>query len=146
MLATCPTATGHGPCRALSLATDADNDRGRSLRDHCRMRLRRIVELTALFANQGFTAPVEAFRVSGRVRTGTTCRLEVLSAIDRLDGVGPRRWHTREEITQAVLKATRRYSVETIRRILCYDLVGRSTSHHVVSRDLERVGSLFRRL
>ena len=105
-----------------------------------------VVELTALFANQGFTAPVEAFRVSGRVRTGTTCRLEVLSAIDRLDGVGPRRWHTREEITQAVLKATRRYSVETIRRILCYDLVGRSTSHHVVSRDLERVGSLFRRL
>ncbi len=103
------------------------------------------MELTALFANHGLTAPTLDFRVSDRVRAGTTCRGEILAAIRRLDGKGSPRWHSCDEITAEVQRATTRYPAGTIRRILQYDLVGRSTLNHVATNWQERKGNEFRR-
>lgn len=103
-----------------------------------------MVELASLFANQGLTAPTLDFRVSDRVRARTTCRKEILAAIRRLDGGGPPRWHSRAEIPAEVQRVTTRYPVGTIRRILQYDLVGRTTLNHVASSDVERRGEEFR--
>lgn len=91
------------------------------------------MELTALFANRGLTAPTLDFTDSDRVRTGSTCRTEILAAVNRLDGGGPPRWHSRDEVIAEVLRVTRGYPSGTVRRILLYDLVGRSTSNHVAS-------------
>ena len=103
-----------------------------------------LVELTSLFTNQGLTAPPLDFTVSDRVRRGTTCRAEILSAFNRLDGDGPPRWHARDEVIAEVRRVNRRYPAGTIRRILHYDLVGRSTLNHIASGDLERDGDRFR--
>ena len=103
------------------------------------------VELTALFTNQGLTAPELKFGIPRRVRAGTTCRAEILAAVDRLDGGGPAKWHLRDDIIDEVQSATTRYSRSTIRRILSYDIAGVVTSHHVATQDLERDGDWFRR-
>jgi hypothetical protein len=104
------------------------------------------VELTSLFANQGLTAPPLDFTVSGRVRAGTTCRAEVLAAFNRLDGDGPPRWHSRDEVIAEVRRVTQRYPAGTIRRILGYDLAGRATMNHVATSQIERRRDSFRRL
>ena len=52
-------------------------------------------------------------------------------------------WHTRDEIIAEVLRATWRYPSGTVRRILHYDFVGRSTSDHVASDEAERQGDEF---
>lgn len=103
-----------------------------------------VVELTALFANQGLTAPPLDFTVSDRVRAGTTCRAEILAAFNRLDGDGPPKWHARDEVIAEVRRMNRRYPAGTIRRILLYDLVGRSTLNHIASDEVERRGDEFR--
>jgi len=103
------------------------------------------VELTSLFTNQGLTAPTLDFTVSDRVRAGTTCRAEILAAFNRLDGDGPPKWHARDEVIAEVRRVNRHYPLGTIRRILVYDLVGRSTLHHVASDEFERNGDHFRR-
>lgn len=103
-----------------------------------------MVELTALFANHGLTAPTLDFTVSDRVRAGSTCREEILAAIHRLDGDGAPRWHSRDEVIAEVQRVTQRYPVATIRRILLYDLVGRTTLNHVASDDVERDRDRFR--
>ncbi len=103
------------------------------------------MDLTSLFTNQGLTAPPIDFSVPSRVRSGSTCRDEILLAIQRLDDVGPPRWHTRGEVIAEVQRATQRYPVGSIRRILLYDLVGRPTFNHITSMDLERDGEMFRR-
>ena len=104
-----------------------------------------MVELTSLFTNQGLTAPPIDFTVSDRVRAGTTCRAEILAALKRLDGDGPPQRHSRDEVISEVRRATRRYPVGTIRRILVYDLVGHPTVNHVATSELERSGNDFRR-
>jgi len=104
-----------------------------------------MVDLTSLFTNRGLTAPPLDFAVSGRVRAGTTCRAEVLAAFNRLDGDGPPRWHSRDEVIAEVRRVSQRYPAGTIRRSLCYDLVGHSTVNHVASNELERSGNDFRR-
>ena len=104
-----------------------------------------MVELSALFTNHGLTAPAIDFTVSGRVRSRTTCRFEVLQAMKRLDGAGPKRWHTRDEIIAEVQRVVSRYPAGTIRRVLLYDLSGRATLNHVASNDVERRGMEFRR-
>ena len=104
-----------------------------------------MVELAALFANHGLTAPMLDFTVSDRVRAGTTCRAEILAAINRLDGDGPPRWHSRDEVIAEVQRVTQRYPVATIRRILLYDLVGRTTLNHVATDVLERRNNDVRR-
>lgn len=114
---------------------------GEGLPDH---REDPLVELTGLFTNHGLTAPALDFWVSDRVRAGSTCRAEILAAIHRLDGSGPPRWHSRDEVIAEVLRVTRRYPSGTVRRILLYDLVGRSTSNHVASGEVERRGNEFR--
>jgi hypothetical protein len=73
-----------------------------------------------------------------------TCRKEILAAICRLDGDGPSRWHSQDEVVAEVRLATLRYPAGTIRRILLYDLVGRSTLNHLPSNELEREGDRFR--
>jgi hypothetical protein len=103
-----------------------------------------LVELTSIFTNQGLTAPPRDFSVSDRVRAGTTCRKEMLAAIGRLNGAGPSRWHSQDEVVAEVRLATLRYPAGTIRRILLYDLVGRSTLNHLPSNELEREGDRFR--
>jgi len=103
-----------------------------------------LVELTALFANRELTAPTLDFTVSDRVRAGTTCRGEILAAIRRLEGDGPPRWHSRAEIIAEVQRVTQRYPAGIIRRILQYNLVGRTTLNHVASSDVERRGKEFR--
>ena len=100
--------------------------------------------MAALFSNRGLTAPTLGFRVSDRVRAGSTCRTEILAAINRLDGSGPPRWHSRDEVNAEVLRVTWRYPSGTVRRILLYDLVGRSTSNLVASGEVERRGNEFR--
>ncbi|CAB4324084.1 unannotated protein [freshwater metagenome] len=105
-----------------------------------------MVELTALLTNRGLTAPPLDFTVSDRVRAGTTCRVEILAAVSRLDGDGPPSWHSRDEVIAEVQRATPRYPAGTIRRILQYDLVGRATLHHLAEKELERRGDEFRRL
>jgi len=65
-------------------------------------------------------------------------------AIRRLDGGGPPRWHLRDKIIAEVRRVNRRYSADTDRRILLYDLVGRTTFNHVVSNEVERRGNEFR--
>lgn len=107
-------------------------------------RVPRLVELTALFANHGLTSPPLDFRVSDRVRARTTCREEILAAIRRLDGGGPPRWHLRDKVIAEVERVTTRYPAGTIRRILQYDLVGRTTLNHFASSDVERRGEEFR--
>lgn len=102
------------------------------------------MKLAALFSNRGLTAPTLGFRVSNRVRAGSTCRTEILAAINRLDGSGPPRWHSRDEVNAEVLRVTWRYPSGTVRRILLYDLVGRSTSNLVASGEVERRGNEFR--
>ena len=104
-----------------------------------------LVELTALFANRGLTAQPLDFTVSDRVRAGITCRAEILAAINRLDGGGPPRWHSRAEIIAEVQRATTRCPVATIRRIMLYDLVGRTTLNHVATEVLERRNNDVRR-
>ena len=104
-----------------------------------------MVELAALFANHGLTAPMLDFTDSDRVRAGTTCRAEILAAINRLDGDGPPRWHSRDEVIAEVQRVTQRYPVATIRRILLYDLVGRTTLNHVATDVLERRNNDVRR-
>ena len=104
-----------------------------------------VLELSALFANHGLTAPPIDFTVSGRVRSRTTCRFEVLQAMKRLDGTGPHRWHTCDEIIAEVQRVVSRYPAGTIRRVLVYDLTGRATLNHVASNDVERRGMEFRR-
>lgn len=69
-----------------------------------------------------------------------TCRKEILAAIGRLDRVGPSRWHARGEVVAEVRRLNRRYSPGTMRRILVYDLVGRSTLNHVATDKLDRKG------
>ena len=59
-------------------------------------------------------------------------------AIRRLDGGGPPRWHLRDKIIAEVRRVNRRYSADTDRRILLYDLVGRTTFNHVASSVVER--------
>jgi len=103
-----------------------------------------MVELTSLFTNQGLTAPPLDFTVSDRVRAGTTCRAEILAAINRLDGEGPPRWHSRDAVIDEVRRVSQRYPAGTIRRILQYDLVGLSTLNHLPSNELEREGDRFR--
>ncbi len=103
------------------------------------------MDLTVLFTNHGLTAPPLDFTVSDRVRAGTTCRAEILAAINRLDGDGPPAWHSREDIIVEVRKVTPRYPSGTIRRILLYDLVGRPTFNHIATKELERRGDEFRR-
>jgi len=105
-----------------------------------------MVELTALFTNHGLTAPTLDFTVSDRVRARSTCRSEILAAFNRLDGGGPPQWHTREEVIAEVHRVNRRYSASTIRRILCYDLVGHATPNHVSQVDLERQENQFKRV
>ena len=104
-----------------------------------------LVELAALFANHGLTAPTLDFTVSDRVRAGSTCREEILAAIHRLDGDGAPRWHSRDEVIAEVQRVTQRYPVATIRRILLYDLVGRTTLNHVATDVLERRNNDVRR-
>jgi len=70
--------------------------------------------------------------------------MEILAAFHRLDGDGPPRWHSRDEILAEVRRVTPRYPSGTVRRILLYDLVGRSTLNHVASSDVERRGEAFR--
>lgn len=103
------------------------------------------MELAALFANHGLTAPTLDFTVSDRVRAGSTCREEILAAIHRLDGDGAPRWHSRDEVIAEVQRVTQRYPVATIRRILLYDLVGRTTLNHVATDVLERRNNDVRR-
>ncbi len=103
------------------------------------------MELTALFTHHGLTAPTIDFTVTGRVRAGTTCRAEILAAIVRLDGDGPPLWHSRNAVIAEVRRITTRYPAGTIRRILLYDLVGRSTFNHVASGEVERRGGEFGR-
>jgi len=103
-----------------------------------------VVELTGLFTNRGLTAPPLDFTVSDRDRAGTTCRAEILAALNRLDGEGPPSWHSRGEVIAEVQRATPRYPAGTIRRILQYDLVGRPTLHHLAEKKLERRGDEFR--
>ena len=105
-----------------------------------------MVDLTVLFTNQGLTAPALDFTVSDRVRAGTTCREEILRAIERLDGGGPPKWHQRDEIIAEVQRVNRRYPAGTIRRVLCYDLIGRATMNHVATRHVERRDGWFRRV
>ena len=50
----------------------------------------------------------------------------------------------REAVIAEVLRVTRRYPSGTVRRILLHDLVGRSTSNHVASGEVERRGNEFR--
>jgi len=104
-----------------------------------------VVELTALFTHQGLTAPPLDFSVSGRARSGTACRAEILAAVDRLDGDGPPQWHGRDEVIAEVRRVIRRYPAGTIRRILLSDLVGHPTFNHVVTNDLECSRNDFRR-
>ncbi len=103
-----------------------------------------MVDLTVLFTNHDLTAPPLDFTVSNRLRVGTTCRAEILAAIHRLDGDGPPAWHARDEVTAEVRRVTRRYPVGTVRRILLYDLVGRTTFNHVATNEVERRGNEFR--
>lgn len=103
------------------------------------------MEPTALFAHRGLTAPPLDFTISDRVRAGTTCRAEILAAINRLDGDGPPRWHSRDEVIAEVRRATTKYPVATIRRIMLYDLVGRMTPNHVATDVLERRNNDVRR-
>ena len=112
---------------------------------HDRIARLSLVELTALFTNRSLTAPALDFTVSDRVRAGTTCRAEILAAFDRLDGDGLPSWYSRQDVIAEVRRATRRYPSGTVRRILLYDLVGRPTPNHIVSRELERSGEWFRR-
>jgi hypothetical protein len=109
-----------------------------------RLPVSKYVDLTSLFTNQGLTAPALGFTVPDRVRTGTTCRAEILAAFKRLDGDGPPKWHSREELIAEVRRMNRRYPAGTIRRILLYDLVGRSTLNHIASDEVERRGDEFR--
>ncbi|TEX45482.1 MAG: hypothetical protein B7C54_10395 [Acidimicrobiales bacterium mtb01] len=103
------------------------------------------MDLTSLFTNHGLTAPTLDFKVSDRVRAGTTCRAEILAAFKRLDGDGPPQWHAREEVIAEVRRVNARYPSGTVRRILVYDLVGRCTLNHVASEEVERRENLFRR-
>lgn len=75
---------------------------------------------------------------------GSTCRVEILAAVDRLDGGGPAKWHHRGDIIDEVQSRTPRYPRSTIRRILSYNVAGVAPSHHVATQDLERVGDWFR--
>jgi len=102
-----------------------------------------LVDVTVLFANQGLTAPALDFTLSDRVRAGATCRAEILADIHRLDGDGPPSWHSRDEVITEVRRVTRRYPDGTVRRILLYDLVGRSTFNHVATNDVERWDDAF---
>ena len=104
-----------------------------------------MVELTALFTNHGLTAPAVDFTVVGRVRAGSTCREEILAAIRRPDGNGAPRWYSRDEVIAEVQRVTQRYPVATIRRILLYDLVGRTTLNLVATDVLERRNNDIRR-
>jgi hypothetical protein len=104
-----------------------------------------LVELTSLFTNQGLTAPPLDFTASDRVRAGTTCRAEILAALNRLDGGGSPKWHQMAEVIAEVQRVNRRYPAGTIRRVLCYDLVGRGTMNHVATRQVERRDGRFRR-
>jgi hypothetical protein len=103
-----------------------------------------MVELAALFTNRGLTAPPLDFSVAGRVRAGTTCRAEILAALNRLDGGGQPQWHSRDEVIAEVRRVNLRYPAGTIRRILLYDLIDRSTLNHIASDDVERDRDRFR--
>lgn len=104
-----------------------------------------MAELTALFADEGLTAQPLDFTFSDRVGAGTTCRAEILTALNRLDGDGPPTWQARDEVIAEVSRVNRRYPVGTIRRIPVYDFVGHPTVNHVATSELERSGNDFRR-
>lgn len=102
------------------------------------------MELSRLFTNRALTTSALQHPVAERVRAGTTCRAEILAAMARLYAGGPPQWHARDVIVAEVQRVASRYPVGTIRRVLLYDLVGRSAFNHVATHEVERRSDEFR--